>query len=245
MSGRFKQGKAALGLMIGLVLSLGVCAGVAQAQSTYSYTGAPYASFTNFTTCQAGDCEDFSAGQAASMSFQTASPLSPGLSSANVASLVTAFNASDGLTTYISGDAQAYIFSLTASTDVNGAITSASAVVVRHQTTTLAAAVGAAPFPDPNTKFDSIVVATAGTSFARHNGTCGTIGVSPAGRPDSCQQFKTVDPGLSVASASAPVQWVSPPPVVVAAVPTLSEWTMILLSLMLVGYAITRVQRRI
>lgn len=220
-----------------LALAMAAAASAAQAQSTYSYTGAVYAGFTNFTTCQAGDCEDFLPGQNVSVSFQTASPLAPNLSSANIASLVTSFSATDGLTTYSSAEPQSYVFRLIVSTDVTGAMTSADVTVLRDQTATLAAAPGSAPFSNPNTKLDSLVVAADGTSFARHNATCDSIGVAPSGRLNSCLTFKLVDPGISSATASAPVLWVSPPPMGVAAVPTLSEWAMILLGLTLAGYA--------
>jgi hypothetical protein len=173
-----------------IVMFMGFWATTAQAQSTYSYTGALYSGATNFTTCEAGDCQNFAASQSVSLSFQTAAPLSPNLSSVNVASLVTAFTASDGLTTYSSGDAQSYIFTLTVSTDLNGAITSATATVLRHRTATLVSAAGAAPYPNPDTKFDTLAVSINGTSFARHNGTCASIGVAPSGRSNSCLTVK-------------------------------------------------------
>lgn len=215
----------------------------AVAQSTYTFTGAPYDAFVNFTACADGNCANFTTAQFVTGSFQTSAPLPPNLVAADVMSLITAYSFNDGVTTYSSTDGQSYIRVVGITTDANGAVTRGGFSFARHRTATPTTTPPGQPYGDPNTKIDFLNINGSGTTAAFHNMTCATRAALPQ-RADACATIYATDDGDSEATSSGTRLWVSPPPVVVAAVPTMSEWAMILLGLMLAGFAALTMRSR-
>ena len=239
---------------VALALAIGLAAGTAAAQTTYVYSGSPYATFTNVTTCEAGPCADFMPGMRISGSFQTAAPLAPNLSSADIAPQITTFDFSHGLTVFDRADPNVRLIRANATTDAAGAITALEFTLQRWLTATPAAqceTVGACnpgpplgvviqPYTNPNTKFDGIQIRTSQPSaYGERNKTCVERGTAPSGEVNSCLLFVTTDPGDSRADSMLQLPLGAPAPV-----PTLSEWAMILFGTLLAGGAALMVQRR-
>ncbi len=218
---------ACLCVMIGAI-SL---AGGAQAQTTYTYTGVTYTSTTNFTpACGVGSCVNFPPAGSISGSFTTALPLEPNLASSNVAPLVTAYSFSDGINTYTAGpnDRLAY-FQVT--TDGTGAITGSLIVMEKWAT--------ASHLAGDRLGFARIFNILG--DFAQHNVSCAVVGAGDDGTGDACT-IPTGGVDTSASDATAPYgSWVS---VTVAPVPTVGEWTLLLIGLVLAGTSVVVLQRR-
>lgn len=222
--------------------------------TTYNYAGNPYTSFTNFTTCEAGPCANYTGAMRINGAFQTTAPLGANLVSANIVPQLAAFTFSDGLTTYASTDGQVRLFRAVVSTDGLGNITALEFTFQRWLTATPAAICetpGAcdaqsppvafpAAFTDPNTKYDQIQIRSSqANAFGTHNASCTNRGVAPSGVANTCLTSSTFDNGSSRGNSAVALPVVAP-----AAVPTLTEWAMILFTLMLAGTAAVIVQRR-
>ena len=89
---------------------------------TYTYVGSTYApsAITDYTNCTIGTCGNFTAAMSQSGSFTTAAPLPANLSNADIASLITSFSFSDGLTQYNNSDPETTLYSGQAYTDASG-----------------------------------------------------------------------------------------------------------------------------
>ncbi|WP_440114208.1 IPTL-CTERM sorting domain-containing protein [Acidovorax sp. BL-A-41-H1] len=216
--------------LVGAALLLTAC--WAHAQSTvYTATSGVYTMKTDFTVCGVGPCQNFTLAMSASGSFTTASPLANNLVGANVAASVTSFTFSDGINTYSSTNPAVRAYRFQVSTNASGAITSADVFVELWQSGTSPHAFG--------DRF--ALVRLTGTALAYNNDQCIVVGVSPAGAADSCSG-DNADAGRSTASGGAVVWTRAVSGTTPQAIPTLSEWGLIISSALvgLAGFAALR-----
>ena len=219
-----------------------LAAGWAQAQETvYTITSiGTYSSVTNFTPpCAFGPCQNYTTAMGVSGWFRTAAPLAPNLSNAQVHAQVTAYSFNDGLNTYSSGDPNGRVLEFRVSTDALGAISFGTSIFLETWQT------GTSPHVVGDRLGILRLSRTSGSG--RNNGACGNVSVlPPSGMPDTCMSI-TVTPSLGGSVPSdAGISWssapyVAPPPT--TAIPTLSEWGLIMLA-GLMGWAGWRVRRR-
>ncbi|KQB58366.1 hypothetical protein AE621_16180 [Acidovorax sp. SD340] len=154
-------------------------------------------------------------------SFTTAAPLPSNLNSQDITAQLTSYSFSDGLTTYSSGDPQVTLVSVSATT--TGGVLDFSVHLVRWQT------------PAPHVigdHLDQVLVTESG----QHNAVCGNIQVNPQG--DSCGTSNAGGVFSSWTDASSTVgSWTVTglPPVATNAVPTLGEWGLLLLALLMIS----------
>lgn len=237
-------------MLVGAVM---LAAGPAVAQTTYSYNGNPYDTFTNFSNCSSGGgCANFAGGMRPSGTFQTAAPLAGGLASADVTAQVIAYAFNDGLADYRNTDAQSRLSRVLVSTDASGNLTQVSILVQRWASAAYAAicdTYACAPGSHPNSayvdaanKIDQLNIRLTAPAEAVHNVSCARRGVSASGTPETCLGYGgSGDTNASYATApNAPY----PPVVPATAVPTMTEWAMILFGLILAGAASLMIRRR-
>lgn len=212
-----------------------LCTAAAHAQPT-TYVATATGNYTlliNFTLCVTGPCQNFNTGIGASGSFTTSAPLAANLAGANIAPLVTAFSFSDGIHTYSSTDPAARIFLFNVSTNASGAITATDIWVQRWLT-------GTSPHV-PGDRHSSIFFRATGE--VDHNAQCLTVAASPAGVADSCTLVLAGDTSRSLAFGSARVWSIAAAPAV-NSVPTLSEWSLILMAVLIASSAFVVLRRR-
>jgi hypothetical protein len=202
---------------------------------TYSYTGGSYTTFSNHTTALLGSVGDYLPGMKVTGTFTTAGPLAANLLNADVSPLVTGYSFFDGLITFASTDSNVRLHSgFYVSTNASGQIIAGAVWIQRWQA-------GVAPHAAGD-RLDHFQINSA-ISFPTHNSGCAVIGLSPAGTPDSCNS-PTSDTNTSSAGSVAGGAWslVVPAPAAVTSVPTLSEWGVIVLGVILamLGMACTR-----
>ena len=199
---------------------------------TATATGS-YAGKIDFTVCGIGPCQNFTLAMGASGSFNTAAPLAPNLAAANIAPLMTSFSFTDGITTYSSANPAVRILVATVSTNGAGAITASDIRVQRWHTGVV-----------PHGAGDRLSMVEIGaTGSGDNNAPCINVGVSPAGTPDSCVLIGG-DAGRSIAFNSARV-WASAPLLAAApaAIPTLSEWGLVLMAALMGLAAVVTLRR--
>lgn len=238
-------------LMFGAVM---LAAGSAVAQTTYSYNGNLYDTFTNFSNCSSGSgCANFSSAQRPVGTFQTATPLAGGLTQVDITSQVTAYQFNDGLTLYDKSDPQSRLYRFYVWTDAAGNLTGISTIIQRWRVSNYLPICEArtcssptthtsAGYVDPENKIDQLFIFLTTPPEAYHNLSCTRRGASPSGTAESCTSYAAVgvDPNASKAVApTAPYPVVAPTPV-----PTMTEWAMILFGLILAGGAAMTIQRR-
>jgi len=198
----------------------------AQAQSTvYTATSGAYTSKTDFTACVTGPCQNYALAMSASGSFTTASPLAANLISTDVSGSVTSFTFSDGINTYASTNPAVRVYRFQITTNASGAITGSDVFIELWQSGV-----------SPHTAGDRFAfVRLIGTSIAYNNDQCTTVAASPAGTADSCTG-DTGDTSRSTASGGVVVWTRAISGTTPQAIPTLSEWGLIISSV-LVGLA--------
>jgi len=202
--------------------------------ATYTYTGPAYSApdLHNFTSCPpgSGNCGAYTTAMAQTGSFTTAAPLPSNLNSQDITAQLTSYSFSDGLTTYSSGDPQVTLVSVSATT--TGGVLDFSVHLVRWQT------------PAPHVigdHLDQVLVTESG----QHNAVCGNIQVNPKG--DSCGTSNAGGVFSSWTDASSTVgSWTVTglPPVATNAVPTLGEWGLLLLALLMISVGWMTMGRR-
>lgn len=202
--------------------------------ATYTYTGPAYSppDLHNFTSCPpgTGNCGAYTTAMAQTGSFTTAAPLPSNLNSQDITAQLTSYSFSDGLTTYSSGDPQVTLVSVSATT--TGGVLDFSVHLVRWQT------------PAPHVigdHLDQVLVTESG----QHNAVCGNIQVNPQG--DSCGTSNAGVVFSSWTDASSTVgSWTVTglPPVATNAVPTLGEWGLLLLALLMISVGWMTMGRR-
>lgn len=219
---------------IAFVLGL-LFAGAAAAQATYTFM--PPGNYTVVQPdatpgCSIAPCADYTAGMTVMGSFTTASVLPPNFSG-NAYPLLQSFSFNDGLTTYASSDAQVTVRYFDLTTDATGAITGFNVLIQRWRTATPTVGSGAV-----DNRFDMVQMTGVLTAGENEMECAFAIGASPgAAVPNSCTGWQG---SLDYTYATAPVGSF----VLTAAVPTLSEWAMILFGVLLAGGAALMVQRR-
>lgn len=205
--------------------------------ATYTYAGVPYISsaITDYSNCTAGTCANFTAGMSQSGSFTTAALLPAHLSNADIASLITSFSFSDGLTPYDSSDPDTALVGAQASTNASGGVLGIE-LNFQHW----------ADSPHVlGSRMDVMVLHL----LARKNSQCqGVVFQSPGGR-DVCQHedFDGASSRVTFSSSVAPGAWTVTglPPVAPTAVPALGDWAALCLACVLAGTGWWTTQRRL
>jgi hypothetical protein len=207
---------------------------------TYTYTGMAYTTLGDFTSpCATGPCANYAPGQKISGHFMTASPLPPNLVNANIFPNVTSFSFTDGVNTYSSSDANSRAFEFQATTDPGGNITDWHLQFDHWQT-------GSDPHSAGNRS--AILDTSLGGDTGVNDADCVVVAISSplTGVADVCNGY-TVDASTSFGGTlDNPGSWsfssgnVAPP----AAVPTLSDCAMLLLSLVVAGAGVCSLGRR-
>ncbi len=217
-----------------LALFVLLLASVPASAVTYSYTGSPYTVTLDFTACVLGNCANFTATDNVTVQFVTAQRLPANLVFSDIGPLVTSFTASDGLTTYATGDANVRVHTVTVSTDANGAVTDADITVERWQTAGAVHALG--------DRFDFFQITPGFITQAFHNASCSGIGVSPAGTADTCLAA-VADTGISQGNGVASAPFAILAIGIATQVPTLSEYALILLAALMALAAMASMRR--
>jgi len=229
--------------LAGLCLSPGVWA------TTYSYTGPLYTSTTDFTPpCGTGPCADYALGQRISGQFTTAAPLPPNLVSPDAHASVTSYSFTDGVNTYSSSDPNTRFSIFAISTDVAGNIIAASSEVQiqlwQSGSNPHTAGARAAVFDACSGSCGGL-----GGDHVDNNFICTSVQVSGGGGgnidADTCAGGSG-DPSTSAASVTAGSTgtWSTLAPQQSSSIPTLSEWALILLSLLVAGFAVRALSLR-
>ena len=194
-------------IAVGLGLVTG---GAALADSTYSFVGVNYSTVTNNTTCTVGTCASYTTSQHIVGSFTTTLPLGGGLVDFAITPASYSFN--DGVNTIASSNPEARIYRFKVYTDGQGRITAAR-IIVSAWTTATHTTLG---------RSNGILI---NADSAVNNAGCSSVITSPeSGVTDICNA--AADSNTSFAQQSTQGVWTSPAP---SAVPTLSEWALILL----------------
>lgn len=197
--------------------------------TTYTFTGINYDTLGNFSSCTAGSCMNFTTSMKPSGSFTVATPLGANLSLSNIASQLTAYSFSDGITTYTNSDLKSRVFEFEVSTDASGNITVTRIELQEWQLAGTTHSSG-----------DRYAYMELGTfELVLNNDVCALVGASPfSGVSDSC----TADAPDSSTSFADNVQtgtWMT-----VVPTPTLGEWETIFLGGLLVTIALLRLRRQ-
>lgn len=217
-------------------------AGAAQAQeTTYTFTGGLYETLFPPIDCVVGECATFTTAQRTTVSLTFAAPLAANLPFANRSADIIAYRWSDGVRSTSGPGPTAAIFDARFGTDAAGRPISPSIMLMRTPGPPYLVRTPA----DPNSRFSYVVIGTT-TTWATANFVCTKRGGGdyiPVNGPGSCNGENTDDSSSVARSNVAPVVTISSvgPP---AAVPTLSEWSMILFSTVLAGGAALFIQRR-
>ncbi len=223
---------------------------VAAQAVTYYVQSAPYDSVTNFTACPKGGCTaNYTTSQRVSGSFTIFGALTPNMVDEVIDVRLGDLNLSDGQNTFQTDFLDWSIVSQTAqiSTDASGNLTYFEFKFDKiHGVPGLPAPIGDAN--NPRSYVTSIYLSnTPGGSFAyvQSNSLC-TLRADNTGGNTSGQgcmsQTSSAAQGASLASAPAVTISLTPP--APAPVPTLSEWAMILLGVVLAGGAALHLHRR-
>lgn len=177
-------------------------------------------------------CQSYPAGTVISIQFTTATPLPPNLVDADISTLVTDFVLTDGLTTMVPTDPQVTVNIFSVTTNASGQLTASTIDVYKWQ--------GAKAVGQP---LANIFTSNGSAAEAYVNATCTRVGkgIAATSPPDNCAG-NGFNLGNSNASTVSPSPGVYSSPA--AAVPTLSEWAMILFGTILAGGAALYIQRR-
>ena len=236
-------------LLLG-VLAAAACltlASQAAAQVTYYVQSAPYDSVGNSTACPLGGCTaTYTTSQRVTGSFTIFGPLAPNLVDEVIDVRLGDLNLSDGQNTFQTDFSGWSIVSQTAqvSTDASGNLTYFEFKFDKMH----GSPVTAGNASDPKSYVTSIYLAnTPGGSYAiaQSNSLCTARGDNTGGNTyglGCASQTSNAAQGASQAAASSVTISLNPPPP--PPVPTMSEWAMILLGVLLAGGAALQLQRR-
>jgi hypothetical protein len=201
---------------------------------TYTFTGPTWPVLNDFTSCATGPCADFPVGSRMIGHFSTAVPLPSNLPATNIFPQITSFSFNDGVDTYSSSDPNVRVYEFTVGTDAAGNI------IVPQDGISLSLWLSGS---SPHAVGDRMAfghVDMANTS-ATHNNSCDVITNSPiTGVTDLCIAGN-IDASTSSASGGGPGIW-QPPNVPVATIPTLSRWSLVMLTLLtgVIGFCASR-----
>lgn len=209
------------------------------ASATYTFTSTNYSGVTTFTSCAVGPCANYTTSMHITGSFTLASALPPNFSGAtDISSQITAYSFSDGINTYANTDPNARIYQFNIATDGTGNISVGSILLEVWQSGT-----------SPHSAGDRVTLVNLnGPTINQSENNLGctmvTNGGTGSGVADVCQ-FASSDGSSSAASSdmgsySGPSGGGGGGP---TAVPTLGEWGMIFLTVLLGGFAWLRLRR--
>jgi hypothetical protein len=213
-------------LSVFLLLGGLLVAGGANASATYTYTGTTYdpTSFTNYTSCSAPTCGTFTTAMRVTGTFTVSAPLPANQSLTDISAQLVSWSFNNGIG-IVSSSGTAFIDTFQVATDSSGNISDAYVGVNNWQTT-----VGV------NSYFNSVVIFPnniGGYSRGDIALKCTVMGSGNACSTSIGSGNASQSEALSLSAGSWPS---TPTP---AAVPTLSEWSQLLLGLMvmmLVGW---------
>ena len=218
-----------------------VMAGQAAAQATtYTFTSPLYTGASAPAACTVGECATYTTAQRAVITLTFAAPLAANLPVADRSASVIAYSTNDGVRTTTGPAANAAMLFVNLGTDAGGVPTGYQLIIERtpgppYLTSTPA---------NPNSRI-SYVYMLPNQTIAENNSVCQTRGGGGAVTGPGVCSSTVQDAGSSVGSVIAPVVVTSAPAAVpVAAVPTMTEWAMILFGLLLAGGAALYIQRR-
>ncbi|MBK6960369.1 MAG: IPTL-CTERM sorting domain-containing protein [Gammaproteobacteria bacterium] len=209
--------------------------------ATYSYQGPTYASKIDFTSpCGTGPCANYALGQNITGQFTTAAPLPPNLFFADVHANVTSYSFTDGVNSYSSSDPNTRLHVFAISTDAAGNILAATSWVQiqlwltgssPHAPGDRAAVLGGCrPAGGCTGGGEDRAVPTSPVLQCKLLGRGGNIA------PDSCSGGM---PDISVSSANVAASSFGTWSILAESpIPTLSEWALILLALLVAGFAL-------
>ena len=225
-----------------LAFAATLMAGQAAAQATtYTFTAPLYSTVTGPVNCTVGECSPYTTAQRAVITLTFAAPLAPNLPIADRSAALTAYTLNDGIRTTTGPAANAVSYFINIGTDATGLPNNYQVLIERTP---------GPPYPvnapaDPNSRLTYVVMTQGVGTNALANYICANRASSGGAvtGPGSCNNT-TQDVGSSQASAGAPVVTSAPAAVPVAAVPTMTEWAMILFGLLLAGGAALYIQRR-
>lgn len=220
-----------------LALSSLFFAGQAAAQATtYTFTGGLYDTVNNSANCTVGECATYTTAQRTVITLTFAAPLAADLPLADRSAAVTAYSLNDGVTTTTGPAANAAMRMVLIGTDATGTINNYTLWVDRTPGPPYLSGTPA----DPNSRVSGVFAIPSFTQ-AFGNYVCGARGPNGAvSGPGSCTAI-TNDASSSVAESSTATVVTT---TVVAPIPTLSEWAMILFGAMLAGGAALYIQRQ-
>jgi hypothetical protein len=164
--------------------------------------------------------------------------LGPNLVHQNVLGSVTSYSFTDGINTYSSANTSARVFVFVVSTDSKGDITAFGITIYLWQTRTSPHAA--------NDRSAGIALADflSGAASAFNNFKCVQVGVAPSGVADACVLGFPDGSTSDAVSASMGSFTTLQAQVQVQPVPTLSEWSMLLLLLLVPGIGLRILCRR-
>lgn len=227
---------ARLSAVVAIVFALWVGAGAATAQVTYNVSSSNATFVLNNTTCTVGTCGTYTLANQTTGSITFAGPLAPNLANSDIGLQITGYTLTDGQRTFTFGAPGEGIQQARVTTDGAGALTAFSFWFVKTPGPPYNVGAG-----DPNARFDAIYFDQINRNGGINRYCTVRGGNSAASGPESCST-SSPDTNTSSYSGLGPTLTLAAAPV--AAVPTLSEWAMILFGLILAGGAALYIQRR-
>lgn len=207
-----------------LVIFIAWCLfGAAHAQVTYTPTAGNYTTKTDYTSCPGGEtCTNYTTAMNASGSFTLSTALAPSSSFADLSSSVTAYSFSDGINTYSNTNPNDRIYRLSVTTNAAGDISTFTILIEKWLSGTNGAHVASNKF--------SYIFLTNATTQVFNNRSCGNVAASPfTSVADTCTQDLGGTGSSSATGPAATINSVAPQQSA-QAIPTLSEWAMIILA---------------
>lgn len=199
--------------------------------TTYAYGGPTYIAILNHTTCVKGPCGDYSSAMRVTGSFTTPVPLGANLVSVDISGTVTGFSFNDGLQTFASSDPDVSVQNMIVSTDGAGVVTGWTIQLFRWNN----GSSGAHVIGDG---VNMVQVVSVTGDRALFNFTCTAVDLqdhctSPAASADASQAVAAAG-GWTLAGQAN----------VAHPTPTLSQWALMLLSLLTAALALVGGGRR-
>lgn len=223
-------------------------AGHAAAQAVYSIESGTYSAVNDMGgVCSIGPCSPYSMADKVTGTFTLAAPFAPNLTNFDFGPSLKSYSFDDGAVVYKSTDPRARIGEARVSTDASGNITAYRLVFeVLHG---VGSTYPVNDYADVEARFsyflyeggfavagrnNYVCLIRGGSSAASGPGTCLPTNGGPGSNIDSSSRF------TSAAMPVTPVLESFTP----ATIPTMSEWAMILLGVLLAGAAALTIQRR-
>lgn len=204
--------------------------------TTYSYTGPVLSVLTNFPgPCGAPPCTNYTGTSHVTGSLTTAAPLAANLpAGTNISGLVTSFSFADGLNTYSSSDPNTRRFEVLAGTDGTGNIAGADILLEIWQS-------GTSPHSAAD-RFSLIEFGGGTLDRGVNNAPCSLVGAAPAS-VDACisasADLSTSQEHAAAVGGGAWLVGAGPGPSVAAVgIPTLAEWALALLAVLVAAGAV-------